>query len=170
MTDIALVLLPDGTGADIAIVNGDILLDDGLDTAVLWSLLPWRKADPGDPVPEGIGPGGWWGDAFLPPLPDGTPDYYGSKLYQYTNCAATQESANGIMAAISQALNWMLLDNVAAAINVTGIWQSAVSFATNIEIDWNAPGGAVVPKVYNYLWNTTLGLLPAPSSAPLGST
>ena len=108
-----------------------------------------------------MGRGGVYFDAFLPPLPDGSPDYYGSKLWLYMNCTATVENGNLILGAIRQSLDWMIQDGVAADITVTGTWLNMVSFATNIAISQKTPAGAMADTVFKYIWNTALGLLPA---------
>ena len=160
MTDIALALqAPYFDSADLVLANGDLATDDGLETAVLISLLCRRRADADDAVPPGADRGGWWGDAYLPPLADGSADYIGSKLWLDRNLEATVANGNRILSHIREALAWMISDGVAASIDVTGTWQSATSFAPVIEIAQIGTGGAAASRQFNLLWNTALGAL-----------
>ena len=161
MTDIALLLAPDGSAADFGVVNGDLALDDTLQTAVIHSLLADRVADAADNVPAGADRGGWWGDAYLPPLADGSPDYWGSKLWLYRRCTATQANANAIAAAMKDALAWMISDGVAADVTVTTAWAAADSLAATIAISQITQGGIKVLRQFNLMWNAGMGTLVA---------
>ena len=157
MTDIALVMAPDGTGADLAVVNGDLATDDTLLTAVIISLGCNRVADASDGVPPGGDMGGWWGDAYLPPLPDGAPDYIGCKAWLYLRCTATQVNANKICAAFRDGLAWMIVDGVAADVAVTGTWASATALQTLVTIVQITAGGVLATRQFDLLWNATTG-------------
>jgi phage gp46-like protein len=158
--DIGLSLSADGSFSDLSIVNGDLALDGTLMTAVLLSLQCDRLADPDDIIPDGTGNRrGWCGDAFLPPLADGSPDYLGSKLWLFARCTATQQNANLIAEAASQALAWMIADGVAQSVNVTTAWVNAESLALTIEIAQFISAGAVQSSPFTLLWNRTLGTI-----------
>ena len=158
--DIGLFLTPDGGGSDIAIVAGDIATDSTLRTAVLISLQTDRLADPDDTISDGsTNRRGWWGDAYLPPLADGSADFIGSKLWLRARSTATQATANLIQSDIEAALAWMIADGVAAAITVTTSWVSATDLAVNVAIARiNAPASAP-PTAFDLLWNRTLGTI-----------
>ena len=81
MYDLAL-LNSDAGDFDLSIVDGDLLGDDGLMTAVTVSLFTDRLAREDDPLPESM-PGkepdrrGWWGDLVRL---DGRANPIGSRL------------------------------------------------------------------------------------------
>jgi phage gp46-like protein len=157
--DIGLFLSADGSGADLAIANGDIALDSTLQTAVILSLMCDRLADADDAIPDGSSyRRGWCGDPYLPPLPDGSPDYLGSKLYLFLRCTATQQNANLIAGAAYDSLEWMILDGIASSIVVTTSWIDSNGLAMNVVITRAVPG-STAPTAYAFLWDRTLGTL-----------
>ncbi len=82
MTDFALIWDPVNFRADMAVVNGDLAVDEGLRTAVIISLLTDRLADADAVIPDGTRDRrGWWGDLVLD-VPDAppAPDLIGSQL------------------------------------------------------------------------------------------
>ena len=64
MTDLALAYDPATHTADLCIADGDLVLDDGLSSLVLMSLLTDARAAPEDVDPGEQDLRGWWGDAF----------------------------------------------------------------------------------------------------------
>ena len=166
MTDIALVPGPDGITADVLVVNGDLLTDDGFDTAVCLSLLCDRVADPDDVLPIGsTNRGGCWFDAYLDPLPDGSPDYFGSKLWLRRRCLANTQTQLVIEKDIADALNWMVLDGAAAAVDVVSQYVTNTGLMNRITITQMLPGGQTALRRYDALWNTALGNLLITSAA-----
>lgn len=120
MADIALVLADDGLSADLAIANGDLVMDDGLDTAVLISLFTDRRADSDDPIDtrDPFGARGWAGD--LLGLPG---DRIGSRLWLLERATLPTDARFGgaLTAAMVQqyaveALAWMIEDGVASSV------------------------------------------------------
>ncbi len=160
MTDIALAPGADGTTADLLVRNGDLATDDGLQTAVILSLLCDRLADADDQLPTGsTDRRGWWGDAYLPPLPDGSPDFWGSKLWLRRRQLATVHTQRLIEDDCTQALQWMVADNVAASVVVTSRYLTNTELAVNIAINQRIAGGATALRSFDAVWNTTLGSL-----------
>ena len=155
--DIALVLTPDGSAADLAVVAGDIATDATLQTAVLVSLQSNRLADSGDIIPDGsTNRQGWWADAYLPALPDGSPDFLGSKLWLRRRVTATPANAALIQGDIEQALAWMTQDGLASDITVTTAWASAIGLNVGIAISRSTPGG-IINTNFDLVWNASLG-------------
>ena len=106
MADIALVWDNVNGRADFAIVNGDLLMDDGLQTAVIISLFCDRQAGPGDVIPDGSAdPRGWWGDAAA--TAGQSLSLTGSKLWLYARSLQTNDMLLNLQAAASEALAWM---------------------------------------------------------------
>ena len=57
----------DHWGGDLAIISGDVLLTDGLETAVILSLFLDARARDDDPLPDGgTDRRGWWDDDASP--------------------------------------------------------------------------------------------------------
>lgn len=119
MTDIALIWNVDQGVADFAIANGDLVLDQGLHTAVIVSLFSDRLADPSDSIPDGTTDRrGWVGDAPRADI-DAAPDPIGSRLWLYEGQRQTEPIRVQIEAAVRDALAWMIQDGVADRIDVT---------------------------------------------------
>jgi phage gp46-like protein len=120
MSDIALVLSSDGLSADLAVENGDLVMDDGLDTAALISLFTDRRADADDPVDprDPFGARGWAGDLLAQ-----SGDRIGSRLWLLERATLPTDVRFGgaLTAAMVQqyaaeALAWMIEDGVAASV------------------------------------------------------
>lgn len=99
-------------------LDGDLALetDGGLETAVILSLLTWRRADPEDPVRDAKDLKGWWGDTDG--MTDVPGDHFGSKLWICMTMPATQETLELARRYTQEALQWMLVDGVADAVEV----------------------------------------------------
>ncbi len=167
--DIALVLSPGGSSADLAIIKGDIATDATLQTAILASLQSDRLADPGDIIPDGgTNRRGWWADAYLPALPDGSPDFWGSKLWLRRRVTATLANAALMQGDIEQALAWMKLDGLASEIIVTTAWASAIALNIGIVIVRSTPGGVINSK-YDLVWNASLGTVTLAGAIPVAA-
>ena len=118
MTDFALVLDPANFRADMAVVDGDLAVDDGLRTAVIISLLTDRLADADAAIPDGTSDRrGWWGDLALD-VPDAppVPDLIGSQLWLLAREKQIPETARRAEHYAREALQWMLDDGVATAV------------------------------------------------------
>ncbi len=88
--------------------GGNFLTDDGLETAVHISLLTNRRADPGDVIPGGSDPMGWWGDV------DEDDGYFiGSKLWLLSGAKLTPSNLRIAAVYSRDALQWMVDDGVA---------------------------------------------------------
>lgn len=109
---------------DLAWSAGDYLPDDGLETAVRLSLYTDRRADSGDILPDGqTDRRGYWADAFAPG------DAFGSRLWLLARAPRTQATLDRARTYASEALQWLVTDQIAAAVSVTA--------------DWSGPGGAL---------------------------
>jgi phage gp46-like protein len=129
MSDIALVWDSANGRCDVAIENGDLLLDDGLETAALISALVDRRAAPGD-VPEGDDPRGWWADALIL----GVEDLWGSRLWVFARRKKTAETLEDARRAIEEAFAWLVTDKVASRLVVTAAFLGDTGLAWSIEI------------------------------------
>jgi phage gp46-like protein len=155
-----LLMVYDNTTAtgDFVIANGDLAMDDTLDTAVLISLLTDRQADPGDTLPPGnTDPRGWWGDtAFVQSQGDNPLDLIGSKLWLRLGLL-TQATLNQMAQDVLQALNWMIEDGVAQSVTCRPVQTGIGSAALPITIA-RSVGGQTANTSYNAVWNATMGV------------
>ena len=145
------------SGFDWAIVNGDLLTDDGLDTAVALSLWTDRLANEDDELPANDGSRrGWWGDAFLPRLTNGNPDRIGSRLWLLARALQTLQTAQLAQAYCQEALRWMVDDGVATSV-VTPLPTFPRIGAMRIVnlINQAGPSGSTVERQYMSLWDMT---------------
>jgi phage gp46-like protein len=114
MADITTVW--DQTNGDWAMAGADLLAGDDLTTAVLISLFTDQTATPDDPVLDASGdPRGWWGDL-------GADQPIGSKLWLYDRSKQTSAVLAGVRDAARQALQWLIDDGVAQAVQVFAAW------------------------------------------------
>lgn len=108
---------------DVVIEDGELLEGDDLYTAALLSIFTDLRVDPED-VPEGVGQGGWWGDAYT----NDPTDEEGSRLWLLpvrgrADLLTSREAEGHVL----ECLEWMIRDGVAtttsaaAAVVRTGV-------------------------------------------------
>jgi phage gp46-like protein len=138
--DIALIWNQALLRADIGMSKGDIATDPGLQTAVTVSLLSDREALPGDKIPDGGGPRGWWGDAYLG-------FKLGSRLWLLKRTTLTQVVLNAAQDYALEALQWMIDDGVADSVScvATQAGVNAMIITTTI-----VQGGA--SQIFETFW------------------
>ncbi|WP_410498150.1 phage GP46 family protein [Chitinibacter sp. S2-10] len=100
----------------ILMVNGNPASPDDpelarFNRAVLISLFTWRRAENGD-VPPDQPRQGWWGDSLS------VNDKIGSRLWLLARAKITTETLNQARDYCREALQWLLDDGLAAAIDV----------------------------------------------------
>lgn len=111
MTDLALVWDSATGSADLEFASNDLSTDDGLETAVMISLFTDRYAESSDDLPDGeTDRRGWWADD-----PE---DRIGSRLWTLARSTDTADVLPRMVALAKEALQWMVDDNVAAAVDV----------------------------------------------------
>ena len=114
MTDIALIW--NGSEADIAIENGDLVLDHSLQTPTLISLFSDRMARADDVLPGSDDDRrGWPGDAW----PDVPGDQIGSWLWLLSREKEINETLQRARDYGKASIAWQLADGVAARVEVT---------------------------------------------------
>lgn len=113
MGDIALKW--DGTGADLAFEDGDLVIDDGLQTAVIVSLFSDRRARSDDTLPDGsTDRRGWWADQWAE-VPG---DQLGSRLWLLGREKELPEPMRRARDYAMEALSWLTEDGIAASVDV----------------------------------------------------
>lgn len=154
--DFATLLSPNLT-FDWALTGGDLAVDDGLDTAVALSLWTDRLANPDDVIPDGSNDGrGWWGDAWLPPLANGTPDHIGSRLWLLARALQTPETAQRAQAYCQEALQHLVDDGVVESVTtpLPTFPRLGAMQIVNL-ISQRSAAGAAVNRRYTSLWDMT---------------
>lgn len=114
MTDLAIAWNNEIGAGDLCIANADLVRDDGIQSAVLISLFTDARVSE-DELPPGITwRRGWWGNAL-----EAAGRQYGSKLWLLRRAKQTQQNLTLARDYARQALQWMLDDGAATAIEVT---------------------------------------------------
>lgn len=123
MTDLRLEL--DETGADLLLEEGDLALDEGLETAVVVSLFTDRRVDVDERLPEEVDvedpppfyrqTRGFWADT--------AGDRWGSKLYLLSRAKALPATAAAAVAAVEEALEWLVRAQIVSSVSVDGAFQ-----------------------------------------------
>lgn len=99
---------------DFELDNGDLLREEGLETAVRISLFTDARADEFDDLDDPNDKRGWWGDQ----LSEYEEDKIGSKLWLLKRSKTTQDVVSKAKIYALEALEWMVEDEVASNIDV----------------------------------------------------
>lgn len=123
-------------------------LTDLLTRAVVISLFTWRKAGKDD-APEEVN--GWWGDTY----PTVQNDRIGSRLYLLKRSKLTNKTPLKAREYITEALQWLTADGVAARVDVTAqrLGISAMSASTVIK----KQDGTTLTLSFDDLWSELNG-------------
>ncbi|WP_126456738.1 phage GP46 family protein [Sulfuriflexus mobilis] len=117
--DIALIQNETGLGFDIARNGADLLTDQGLRTAVIYSLFTDRRAADDDILPDGTNDRrGHWGDAYLKDEGDSE----GSRLWLLSREKEIVDVLNRAKEYAEEALAWLIDDGIATSVQVTTQW------------------------------------------------
>lgn len=115
--DIGLTQQDDGS-FDIAVANGDIVTDEGLETSVILSLFNDARASVDDEIPNGsdsvLARRGFWGDELLN-LATGS---LGSLLWLSSRDKIIEESIQKMTERARSSLQWMVQDGIAKTLDV----------------------------------------------------
>lgn len=145
MTDIALQM-GSFTG-DLSVSGGDLLRDDGLETAVSLSLFTDRRATR-DLMPDvrDVDLRGYWGDVAT--VVEG--DQTGSLLWTLAREKETAQTLARARQYARDALQWMLDDKVASKIEVAASYVARCVMM--LTIDLYRPGLQPVRYRYDFEW------------------
>ena len=174
MTDVATIWDPNAFAGDWSLSNGDLVTDNGLQTAVEISLLTDRQANADDVIPDGsTDRRGWWGDLPLPGEPtnaDGSStDPIGSRLWLLSRAKATPATALLAQDYCQEALQWLVDQGIAQQVLVETVWISDDKLGVTVDITRQLAGGAPVNHVFDLTWSATVAQVsgPATVSRPL---
>lgn len=120
----------------------DITFGNDLATAVLISLFTDAEADPSDPIPDGsTDPRGWWGGAI------------GSKIWLYAERGkATDVLPGQIQQAAADALQWLIDDGVASAVDTAAAYADAGQLVLTVTI--TRADGTTLALRFENLWDS----------------
>jgi len=152
MADIALVWNSTEGHADLAMnaTGTDLLIDDGLITAVTISLFTDALAPPGAPIPDGSADRrGYWGDMPVDPTDDVAAGSTGSLLWLYENGLQTQPNLLAIQDAAQTALAWLTQTGIAGSVNATATYPTLGQCDLQIDIEQQ---GASRSLFYANIW------------------
>lgn len=149
-------LVTDETGASIlddarlAINDGlfsgasDLVAGNDLGTAVLISLFTDAQAGDDDVIPDGSGdPRGWWGDQDEDVA-------IGSKLWLLSRSKQTATVLALAQHYIAEALQWLIMDGIAAAVDVTTEWTKPGFLGARVVI--HRASGTVAAVQFDWAW------------------
>lgn len=100
---------------DFAVVDGDLVLDGGLESSVVISLMTDKRAEVYDELPDAKSTDrrGWWGDTLS------NNEKIGSKLWLLFREKQMRQVMLRAHDYATAALNWMLQDKVAESVKVS---------------------------------------------------
>lgn len=145
MTDIALSW--NGTEADLVIEDGDLVLDEGLETATVISLFSDRRARADDLLPGEDGDRrGWPGDAW----PEVIGDQIGSRVWLLGREKQLAETLRRARDYGREAMAWQIEDGIAASVEVvaTAPRRGLLGLAVTI----NRRDGGTENHQFDVLW------------------
>lgn len=117
--------------SDLSRDGGNILTDEGLETAAFISLFTRRAALPDDVLPEPQAPrGGWWAD----PYADVEGDLIGSRLWLLSRSKASQATVNLARLYAEEAVQWMVEDGIAESVTAEAERHADGVLAFRVEI------------------------------------
>lgn len=127
MTDLSLSYVNKGLSQppaiDLALDGYDLAKEDGLRTAVIISLFTDRRAEADDEIPDGSDDRrGWWAGAI------------GSRLWLLARAKETPDTLARARAYAIEALQWLIDDGVATAVEVTAEWARRGVLALRVVI------------------------------------
>ena len=158
MTDFALIWNGATDLADFAVANGDLVLDNSLDTAVIISLGTDRLAAADDPLPDPRDPDrrGFWGDEPVDPS-DGRKYPLGSRLWLLRRAKFSDRTPALAVRYVQEALQWLIDDGVAASVVVTVASQSQPlgTLLLGIQIIRNTPDRSG-SRIYDTQWSVSV--------------
>lgn len=148
--DIALVYDAEAGAFDLAIAGGDLVADEGLETAVLLSLYTDRRALAEDELPDGgTDRRGWWCDAY-------SERPHGSRLWLLSREKELESVLRRAKEYASEALAWLVEDGIAESVEVDAVHlrRNVLQLIVGIQ----RPAGAVLERRYDYVWRGSNGI------------
>ena len=115
---------------DLAVKNGDLKADAGLETAVTISLFTDRRVTSEQLAQGDTDRHGWWGDMF----PEVSLDQIGSRLWTLRRAKRLTNTLRLAEDYSRESLNWLIEDGIADIINITASYDINKFLILDIEI------------------------------------
>jgi phage gp46-like protein len=128
MSDIGLIL--ENNCFDLKVENGDLVADNGLETAVSISLFTERRVSDEELPDLEYNKRGWWGDVF----PEQDQDQIGSRLWTIDRSKVLTETLRRSEELCKESLIWMQEDGIADEIKIESIYNENNNMITTIQI------------------------------------
>lgn len=149
MTDVALLYDAASGAIDMAIAGGQLVVHDGMRSAILVSLFTDARARADDPLPEpGADRRGWWGDCAL--RADG--DETGSRLWLLSREKIVPATLIRAREYVEEALAWLVEDGIASAVAVEVETIRPQTLAIGVTI---ARGAGPDRQRYDFVWGAS---------------
>ncbi len=129
-----------------------------LETAIILSVFTDAAAAP-DVVPPDGDPRGWWATAY-----SGTE--IGSQLWQLERGVVSAATLAQAIGTAQASLQWLIDNNVAASVTVTGQWQGAM---LALAVAVTEPDGTVKQFNYGWAWDAVLAGSAVPDAGSTGA-
>lgn len=124
---------------ELVLVDGDLLADVSVNTAILLSYFTDRRAEPGDELPDNSGDRrGWWGDSYRT-------DLIGSRLWLLSREKNLPDVLNRAAAYARESVQWMIKDGLVSKITVTA--SSPEKHILKLDTDVVLPDGTPMPTL-----------------------
>lgn len=129
----------DGRG-ELVIVDGDLLADTSVNTAILLSYFTDRRAEPGDELPDGsTDRRGWWGDSFRN-------EPIGSRLWLLSREKSLPDVLNRAAAYARESVQWLINDGYVKKIVVTA--SSPEKYILRLDTNVTLNDGTQLPTLF----------------------
>lgn len=149
-SDIKLIYNNDTMEFDIQELYGDLVRENGLETAVFISLFTDRRVLKTETDDKNLR--GWWGD-MISEIP------IGSKLWLLERSKTTQDTLIKAKRYAEDALKWMINDGVVAKITVTALRLGTPgNDVLGLAIEILKKDGSIESFKYNDLWSGQYGI------------
>ncbi len=148
MVDAAILFNGELMTGDLAVENGGLATEDGLQTAIVVSLFTDRRARDDDDLPDAAGGDrrGWWGD-LVPPVEG---DRIGSRLWLLSREKQLPSVVARAREYAEEALAWLVEDGIASRVDVTA--EIARPGVLGLTIVVHRPQGTAENFRYSYVW------------------
>lgn len=90
---------------DIVVANGDLKLGSLLSNRIICSIFTWAAPNDDDNIPDGVIPGGYWGDNVASRDTE-TPGTFGSRIWEL-NGKITDETPALVETYVAESIDWL---------------------------------------------------------------
>ncbi|PAL25680.1 hypothetical protein CD928_03065 [Sphingopyxis sp. GW247-27LB] len=138
----------------MAVVDGRLVTDDGLRTAIEISLFTDARAREDDPLPDnGADPRGWWGNAFRPS--EDAPEELGSRLWLLEREKLTAANVERGRTYAADALAWLKRAGIVSDLVVIAVALGRTTLALGVEVE--RPEGPSRDR-FDFVWEASLAV------------